>query len=280
MRRDRPGDPPVSGLTREIGLRIESMDADSIDGGARDVVAGLVALTLEAASGAAGSGPAPSESDPLALATGLAAAARARGAPVAGVDLMDLAVPVVAASLATATCHPGSGALLGASILAGCELGLLLAEMAGVGADAPLAPLAATCAAAAGGRVLDLRGDRLVSAIGIGASSSVGAAVRADVSWQAGRSASNGVLAALLAGACFTGPPDVLEHPRGLLGAVVGVDPQVGTTARFAHRIGALEPLVNSALPAGELDEKATGLWEMERGSDLLAALIPDRGRR
>ena len=149
------------------------MDAGSIDGAARDVVAGLVAMTLEAARGAAGSGPAPSESDPLALASGWAAAVHAGRAPGADVDLMDLAAPVVAASLATSTHHPGSGALLGASILAGCELGLLLAEMAGAGAAAPLAPLAATCAAAAGASVLDLRGDRLVSAIGIGASSSV-----------------------------------------------------------------------------------------------------------
>lgn len=256
------------------------MDTGSIDGGARDVVTGLVALTLEAASGAARSGPAPSESDPLTLASGWAAAVHAGRTPGAGVDLMDLAAPVVAASLATATHYPGSGASLGAAILAGCELGLLLAEMAGAGADAPLAPLAATCASAAGARVLDLRGDRLVSAIGIGASSSVGAAVSADVSWQAGRSASNGVLAALLAGAGFTGPPDAFEHSRGLLGVMFGVHPQVGATERFGNRIGALKPLVASARPAGETDEKATGLWEMERGSDLLAALIPERGRR
>ncbi len=270
----------MTGLTREIGLCIESMDVGSIDSGARDVVAGLVALALEAVSGELGSGRAPSESDPLTLASGLGAAVHAGGTPGAGVDLMDLAVPVVAASLATATCRPGSGASLGAAILAGCELGLLLAEMAGAGDAAPLAPLAATCAAAAGARVLDLRGDRLVSAIGIGASSSVGAGISADASWQAGRSASNGVLAALLARAGFTGPPDALEHPRGLLGVMFGVRLQVWRTERFGNRIDALRPLVTSPRPADEPEERATGLWQMERSSDLFTELIQDRGRR
>ena len=278
-----PDELPMTGLTKEMGLWIETIRPEAIEDGARGVVSGLIARMLTATGGQRGDtrpDPAPSGADSVGDAFALAAGLRAESFPEQHAGLMDLAAPVVGASLATATHHPCSGASLGASILAGCELGLMLAELAGAGASSPFSPLAAPAAAAAAARVLDLRADRLVSAIGIGVSSTVGAAVTTGVAWQAGKSASNGVLAALLAGAGFTGPPDAVEHPRGLLGAIFGVHPQVGTTARFGNRIGALKPLVASARPAGEVEEKATGLWEMERGSDLFAALIPDRGRR
>jgi 2-methylcitrate dehydratase PrpD len=169
--------------------------------------------------------------------------------------------------------------MLGAAILAGCELGLLLAEMVGDDA-AGLGASTATCAAVSAARVLDLRGGRLVSAIGIGASSSVGAAAAQDAAWRAGKSASNGVLAALLAEAGFTGPADAIEHPRGLLGAVFDVPPAAGTAAGFGNRIGLMKTLVFPATQKDGLGEKVAGMWEMGRASELVAAVVPDRMRR
>lgn len=268
---------PVSGLTKRIGLWIESIDPDSADDDTRAIVSGLVALTLEAASGAEGCCPVRSERDPLADAFRWAAAARADAPPGVAGGHMDLAAPVVAASLATASCHPSSSASLGAAILAGCELGLLLAEMAALRADAPLVPLAAACAAAAGARVLGLGGDRLVSAIGIGISSSVGAAAGADVAWQAGKSAANGVLAALLAESGFTGPSDAIEHRRGLMRTVLNVRLPVDSSVGLSSRIAVLGPLVLPENATDPIRGVVDQLWSHEGGSEPITQLAAMR---
>ena len=108
----------------------------------------------------------------------------------------------------------------------------------------------------------------------------MGAAVVLDTAWQAGKSASNGVLAALLARTGFTGPVDAIEHPRGLLGAVFDVRAPAGVAGEPGNRIRVMEPLVSSLWPAGVVREKAAGLWEMENASELVAAVVPDRRSR
>ena len=262
---------------------------DAIDDGARVVVSGLIHRTLAAANrpaGDAGSSFVPFGVDLLADAHELAARLVAELRSEQTEDLMDpeelmgIAAPVLGASLATAVRYPCSGAGLGAAVLAGCELGLLIGEMVGSGGGSRLRAAAATCAAVSAARVLDLRGDQLISAIGIGASSSVGAAAAPDDAWEAGKSASNGVLAALLAGAGFTGPADAIEHPRGLLGAVFEIRPPAGMADWFGNRIGAMRHLAASVSPEGATREAVAGLWEMERDSDFLAVVFPDRGRR
>lgn len=276
----------MSGPTRVIGRRIESTSPDAIDDGARVVVSGLIHRTLIAANrpaGDAGSSFVPFGVDLLADAHELAAGLGAEPRSEQTEDLMDpeelmgIAAPVLGASLATAARYPCSGARLGAAVLAGCELGLLLGEIVGSGGGSRLRAAAATCAAVSAARVLDLRGDQLVSAIGIGASSSVGAASAPDRAWQAGKSASNGVLAGLLAGAGFTGPTDAIEHPRGLLGTVFGVAAPAGMVAAFGSRIHAMEPLVASARPADGTRTHAAALWQMESVSELLTTLPPRR---
>ena len=283
MRRSRsPDEPPVTGLTKEIGLWIESIDPKVIDNDTRAFVCGLVARMLNATAGSERgrrAGSAPLGPDPVADAHQLAADLRGEPLSEQHAGLMEVTAPVVGAALAIAVHHPCSGASLGAAILAGCEIGLFLSEMAG-GCGAPSAPSAATAAAVGGARVLGLEGYRLVSAIGIGVSSSVGTAYVLDVAWQAGKSASNGVLAALLADADFTGPADAIEHPRGLLGAVFDVRAPVGTAGDLGNRIGAIEPLISPAGTADGFGDKAAGMWEMERASDLVAAVFPDRRSR
>ena len=280
MRRSRPPDElPVTGLTKEIGLWIESIDPEVIDSDTRAFVSGLVDRMLNATAGSEGDGRQGSTRlglDPVVDAHLFAAGLRAETLSEQQAGLMELAAPVVGAVLAIAVHHPCSGASLGAAVLAGCELGLLLAEMAGVGSDSRFRASAATCAAVSAARVLDLSGDRLVSAIGIGASSSVGAAVVLDAAWQAGKSASNGVLAALLARAGFTGPADAIEHSRGLLGTVFDIRPPAGMAGGFGNRIGAMKRLVSSVRTADGLREMAAGLWEMERTSELVATLVQD----
>ena len=269
----------MTGLTKEIGLWIKTIRLEAIEDSARGVVSGLIARILTVTgeqAGDTGPYPAPAGADPVGYAFALAAGLRADPLPDQHAGLMDLAAPVVGASLATAVHHRCSGASLGVSILAGCELGLLLAELVGAGASRPFSPLAAPAAAAAAARVLDLRADRLVSALGIGASSTVGAAVTSDVAWQAGKSASNGVLAALLAGVGFTGPPDAIENPRGLLGAVFNVG-SADRHATFGKRIAAMSPLVASARPATGIRARVAGLWELERADALITAAGPDR---
>ena len=275
----------VTGPTRQIAGWIESIDPRAVGGDSRAVVSGLITRTLIA--GAATRTRSRSDSvsahlgvDLLTDASVLAAGLRAGSFSEHQSDLVDLAAPVVGASLAIAIPRPCSGARLGAAILAGCELGLLLREMVGSACGPRLRAAAATCAAISAARVVDLRGDPLLSAIGIGASSSVGAAVALDTAWQAGKSASNGVLAALLAEAGFTGPADIIEHPRGLLGAVLDLPAAAGTAAGLGNRIGRMEPLVSPASPTDGLAEKAAGMWEMERASELVAAVLPDRRRR
>ena len=270
----------MSGPTRVIGRRIGSTPPDVIDDGARVVVSGLIHRTLTAANrpaGDAGSSFVQFGVDLLADAHELAAGLGAEPRSEQTEDLMGIAAPVLGASLATAVRYPCSGAGLGAAVLAGCELGLLLGEMVGSGGGSRLNAAAATCAAVSAARVLDLRGDQLVSAIGIGASSSVGAASVPDRAWQAGKSASNGVLAALLAGAGFTGPTDAIEHPRGLLGTVFGVAAPAGMAAALGSRIHAMEPLVASARPADGPRTHAAALWQMESVSELLTTLPPKR---
>lgn len=254
---------------------MESVDPGTIDAETRAVVSGLVARMLNATAGPEGDGrrtPARLGLDPLVDAHRLAAGLRGEPLSELHAGLMDVAAPVVGAALATAVHNPCSGASLGAAILAGCELGLLLGEMVGAGGSARLRAAAATCAAVSAGRVLGLDGDRLVWAIGIGASSSVGAAAALDCAWPAGKSASNGVLAALLAGAGFTGPADAVEHPRGLLGAVFDIRAPAGAAGEPGSRVHAMEPLVSSSWPAG--------LWELEDASGLVASLVPDRRSR
>ena len=284
MRRSRPPDElPVTGLTKEISLWIESIDPEVIDSDTRAFVSGLVDRMLNATAGSEGDGRQGSTRlglGPVVDAHLFAAGLRAETLSEQQAGLMELAAPVVGAVLAIAVHHPCSGASLGAAVLAGCELGLLLAEMAGAGSDSRFRASAATCAAVSAARVLDLSGDRLVSAIGIGASSSVGAAFVLDAAWQAGKSASNGVLAALLADADFTGPADAIEHPRGLLGAVFDVRAPAGKAGDLGNRIGAIEPLISPAGTADGFGDKAAGMWEMERASDLVAAVFPDRGSR
>ena len=280
MRRSRPPDElPVTGLTKEIGLWIESIDPEVIDSDTRAFVSGLVDRMLNATAGSERgrrAGSVPLGPDPVVDAHQLAADLSGEPLSEQHAGLVELAAPVGGAALAMAVHHPCSGASLGAAILAGCEIGLFLAEMAG-GCGAPTA---ATAAAVAGARVIGLEGCRLVSAIGIGVSSSVGAAFVLDAAWQAGKSASNGVLAALLADADFTGPADAIEHPRGLLGAVFDVRAPVGKAGDLGNRIGAIEPLISPAGTADGFGDKAAGMWEMERASDLVAAVFPDRGSR
>lgn len=72
--------------------------------------------------------------------------------------------------------------------------------------------------AAAAGLLLDLDESALASALGIAASSTVGQRAAFGTmtkSLHAGKAASNGLLAALLAQQGFTGPHDALEAPRG-----------------------------------------------------------------
>jgi len=268
----------VTGITKEIALWIETIRPEAIEDGTRGVVSGLIDSVLTTTGKQWGNtrpDPAPSGADPCGYAYALASGLRADPLPDQHAPLMDLAAPVVGASLATAAHHRCSGASLGASIVAGCELGLMLAELAGAGAPLLFAPLAAPAAAAAAARVLDLRSDQLVSAVGIGVSSTVGAAVTTDVAWQAGKSASNGVLAALLASEGFTGPPDAIEHPRGLLGAVFNVGSAEGK-ATFGNRIAAMGPLVASARPDPDIGAEVAGLWELERADALITAAVPD----
>ena len=247
----------MTGPTRQVGLRIESIRPEEIDGDTRALVSGLVARMLAVTSWprvGGRSGSVVFGVDPVSGATVLAAGLRADAVPEEHSGLMELAAPIFGGSLAVAMHYPCSGASLGAAILAGWETGLLLGEVVGLG-SARLAPLAATAAAVGSARVLGLDGDRLLSAIGIGASSSVGAAVAPDAAWQAGKSASNGVLAALLAAAGFTGPADALEHPRGVLGAAFGVRLPAGVAERFGNRVGAMSPLVASVRPADAIGE-------------------------
>lgn len=268
----------MTSTTKEAGLWIETIRPEAIENGTRRVVSGLIARILTATGKQeryTRPDPAPSGADPGGYAFALASGLRADPLPDQHAPLMDLAAPVVGASLATAAHHQCSGASVGVSIVAGCELGLMLAELAGAGDPRLFAPLAAPAAAAAAARVLDLRSDQLVSAVGIGVSSTVGAAVTTDVAWQAGKSASNGVLAALLASEGFTGPPDAIEHPRGLLGAVFNVGSADGK-ATLGNRIAAMGPLVASARPDPDIRAKAAGLWELERADALITAAFPD----
>ena len=273
----------MTGPTKEIGLWVESIDPEVIDSDTRAFVSGLAARMLNATAGSERgrrAGSVPLGPDPVVDVHRLAADLRGEPLSEQQAGLMELAAPVAGAALAIAVHHPCSGASLGAAVLAGCELGLLLAEMAGAGSDSRFRASAATCAAVSAARVLDLSGDRLVSTIGIGVSSSVGAAFVLDAAWQAGKSASNGVLAALLADADFTGPADAIEHPRGLLGAVFDVRAPAGIAGDLGNRIGTIEPLISSAGTADGFGDKAAGLWEMERTSELVAAAVPDRRSR
>ena len=268
----------MTSTTKEAGLWIDTIRPEAIEDSTRRVVSGLIARILTATGKQeryTRPDPAPSGADPGGYAFALASVLRADPLPDQHAPLMDLAAPVVGASLATAAHHQCSGASVGVSIVAGCELGLMLAELAGAGASRLFAPLAAPAAAAAAARVLDLRSDQLVSAVGIGVSSTVGAAVTTDVAWQSGKSASNGVLAALLASEGFTGPPDAIEHPRGLLGAVFNVGSADGK-ATLGNRIAAMGPLVSSARPDPDIRAKAAGLWELERADSLIAGAFPD----
>ncbi|MDE0171155.1 MAG: MmgE/PrpD family protein [bacterium] len=275
----------MTGPTRQIAGWIESIDPGVVDGDSRAVVSGLVTRTLIAIAATTARSRSDPASAPLGVdlltdASVLAAGLRAGSFSEHHADLVDLAAPVVGASLAIAIPRPCSGARLGAAILAGCELGLLIREMVGSACGPRLRAAAATCAAISAARVVDLRGDLLLSAIGIGASSSVGAAVALETAWQAGKSASNGVLAALLAEAGLTGPADAIEHPRGLLGAVFDLPPAARTAGGLGSRIGLMKPMVSPATPTDGLAEKAAGMWEMERASELVAAVLPDRTRR
>jgi 2-methylcitrate dehydratase PrpD len=81
-------------------------------------------------------------------------------------------------------------------------------------------------AAVAAGIICGLSGDRLASALGIAASSTVGlreAEGTALESLHAGKAASNGLLAAVLAEADFDGSLRVLEAPRGYLSVLGGL---------------------------------------------------------
>ena len=273
-------------FTRRLGCWIEEIDPVMVGHPTREVVSDLTALVLAAAaSSGAGirAGSDPLLSDPPADAFTLAADAYAERPAEDRTGLMDLAGPVVGASLGMAMHHPCSGAAAGAAILAGCEMGLLLGEMIGAGLAAPFAPLAAAAAAAAGARILGLEGDRLVSAIGIGVSSSVGAAITTDAVWQAGKSAYNGALAALLAEAGLTGPPDAIEHPRGLFGAVFAVDAAgipMDETVCFGGRIAAMEPLVAVADPDEAVRRAALGLWEQDTAREVFTAAASAAARR
>lgn len=269
----------MNGLTKEVGLWIEKIRPEDIEAGTRGIVSGLIARILTATGEQGddtGPDPDPSGADPAGHAFALAAGLSAAPLPDRHSGLMDLAAPVVGASLATAVHRRCSGAELGVSVLAGCELGLLLAELAGAGASRRISPLAAPAAAAAAARVFDLRADRLVSAVGIGASSTVGAAVTGEPAWQAGKSASNGVLAALLAGVGFTGPADAIESPRGLLGTVFNVGSADGN-ATLGGRIAAMGPLGASSRPPAGIREQVAGLWELERADALTTGAVPDR---
>ena len=275
--RDHSGD-SVIGLTRQIGRRIEATDPEALDDETRSAVSGLVARSLTLLADPErrlrpGVGPVTGE--PLPDASAWAAVLRAAGSTEGHDGFLDLAAPVIGASLATASHRPCSGALLGAAIAAGCESGLLLAGMAGSGTVARFPPLAAPAAAAACARVLDLRGDRLVSAIGIGVSSTVGAAVTVDAVREAGQSASNGMLAALLAVAGFTGPADALEHPRGLLCAVFGVRSPGDVPAPPADRIARMASLMSGVRPPAHIRVLASGLWDLGSTARLVAGPGP-----
>lgn len=257
---------------------MESVDPETVNAESRAVVSGLVARALNATAGWEGDGrrtPARLGLDPVADAHLFAETLSEQQ-----VGLVEFVPAVAGAALAMAVHHPCTGSSLGTAILAGCELSLRLAGMAGAGGNSRFRAPAATCAAVSAGRVLGLDGDRLVSAIGIGASSSVGAAVARDAAWQAGKSASNGVLAALLAGAGFTGPADAVEHPRGLLGAVFGVAAPAGVAGEPGSRIRVMESLVSPVVPDCDLLEDVAGLWEVESVSGLVAALLPQRRSR
>ena len=278
--RDHSGD-SVIGLTRQIGRRIEATDPEALDDETRSAVSGLVArgLTLLAdPERRLRPGVGSMTGEPLTDASAWAAVLRAAGSTERHDGFLDLAAPVIGASLATASHRPCSGALLGAAIVAGCESGLLLAGMAGSGNAARFPPLAAPAAAAACARVLDLRGDRLVSAIGIAASSTVGAAVTVDAVREAGQSASNGVLAALLAGAGFTGPAGALEHPRGLLGAVFRARSPGDLPAPPADRIARMASLMSGVSPPAHVRVLAAGLWDLDSTARLVAGLAPGPG--
>lgn len=278
--RDHSGD-PVIGLTRRFGHRIETADPEALDDDTRSAVSGLAARSLTLLADPEHRlrpGVRLMTGEPLTDASAWAAVLRAAGSTEGHDGFLDIAAPVIGASLATASHHPCSGALLGAAIAAGCESGLHLAGMAGSGTAARFRPLAAPAAAAACARVLDLRGDRLVSAIGIGVSNTVGAAVTVDAVREAGQSASNGVLAALLAGEGFTGPADALEHPRGLLGAVFGARSPGVLPERPANWIARMASLMSGVRPPAHIRVVASGLWDLDSTARLVAGLAPGPG--
>jgi 2-methylcitrate dehydratase PrpD len=79
-------------------------------------------------------------------------------------------------------------------------------------------------AAAAAARILGLRGDHLVAALGIAGTQAAGLEEwKADGSWikrlHPGKAAEGGVLAALLAGGGYTGPDTIIEGKYGFLKA-------------------------------------------------------------
>jgi 2-methylcitrate dehydratase PrpD len=196
--------------------------------GAREPVVGLVDRTL--ASAPAGNG---ASLIPGGERRRVADAALVNGVAAHVLDYDDVALDghpsavLVPAILAQAEASESSGAEMLAAYLAGYEV---WAELIGREEGAlhekgwhPTAVLGAIAAAAACAKLRRLDATRITTAVAAAASMSAGLVSNFGTmtkSFQVGRAAQSGVIAAELAEAGFTASPDALEHRAGFLAAV------------------------------------------------------------
>ena len=234
-------------LTADIGRFVAYLNLDSVPeraraiartgfadcyavmvAGAREPVVGLVDRTLAGA---------PVENGASLIPGGerrrVADAALVNGVAAHVLDYDDVALDghpsavLVPAILAQAEASESSGAEMLAAYLAGYEV---WAELIGREPGAlhdkgwhPTAVLGAIAAAAACARLRRLDAARTTTAVAAAASMSAGLVSNFGTmtkSFQVGRAAQSGVIAAQLAEAGFTASPDALEHRAGFLSAV------------------------------------------------------------
>lgn len=140
--------------------------------------------------------------------------------------LIHPAGPVAAALFALSSDHPMSGAQFLEAFILGTEVECRLGNTISPSHFNLGWHITATCgafgAAAACGKILNLTTDRMVAALGIAACEAAGLQVMFGSmckSFQVGRAAENGLLAALLAAQGFTSAPEPLTGQHGYFGA-------------------------------------------------------------